>query len=147
MRFSLLSSISSTASRSPWSWGISFLMSFSNSEYVIIWSRRSLIPYVIVIFTSCEAVALAPKPSVLAGGGAVIGGAPPGTGPVGAIPLSGCGDCFEPTRQRCLMGDLDFTGSFRFALAFQLTYSGCASGTKRLITTPIFSGSRLGCHS
>ena len=66
-------------------------MSFSNSEYVIIWSRRSLIPYVIVIFTSSEAVALAPKSSVLAGGGAVIGGAP-GTGSVGAIPLSGCGD-------------------------------------------------------
>ena len=66
-------------------------MSFSNSEYVIIWSRRSLIPYVIAIFTSSEAVALAPKSSVLAGGGAVIGGAP-GAGSVGAIPLSGCGD-------------------------------------------------------
>ena len=60
-------------------------MSFSNSEYVIIWSRRSLIPYVVVIFTSSEAVVLAPKSSVLAGGGAVIGGAP---GSVGAIPLS-----------------------------------------------------------
>ena len=76
-------------------------MSFSNSEYAIIWSRRSLIPYAIAIFTSSEAVALAPKSSVLAGGGAVIGGAP-GIGSVGAIPLSGCGDCFELTRQRCL---------------------------------------------
>ena len=59
-------------------------MSFSKSENVIIWSRRSLTPYVIVIFTSSEAVALVPKSSVLAGGGAVIGGAP-GIGSVGAI--------------------------------------------------------------
>ena len=53
-------------------------------------------------FTSSEAVALAPKSSVLVGGGAVVGGAP-GIGSVGAIPLSGFGDCFElTTRQRCL---------------------------------------------
>ena len=64
---------------------------------MIIWSRRSLIPYVIVIFTSREAVALAPKSRVLAGGGAVVGGAP-GTGFVRAIPLSGFGDQFELTR-------------------------------------------------
>ena len=51
-------------------------MSVSKSENVIIWSRPSLIPNVIVIFTSIEAVALAPKFSVLAGGGAVIGGTP-----------------------------------------------------------------------
>ena len=66
-------------------------MSLSKSEYVIIWSRRSLIPCVIVIFASREAVALAPKSRVLAGSGAVIGGAL-GAGSVGAIPLSGCGD-------------------------------------------------------
>ena len=66
-------------------------MRFSKSENVIIWSRRSLIPNVIVIFTSSEAVALAPKFSVRAAGGAVIGGAP-GIGSVGAIPLSDCGD-------------------------------------------------------
>ena len=72
-------------------------MSFSKRENVIIWSRRSLIPYVIVIFTSSEAVVLAPKSIVLAGGGAIIGGAP-GAGSVGVIPLSGCGDCFELTR-------------------------------------------------
>ena len=36
-------------------------MSLPNNEYVIIWSRRSLIPNVIVIFTRSEAVALAPK--------------------------------------------------------------------------------------
>ena len=66
-------------------------MSLSKTEYVIIWSRRSLILYAIVIFTSSEAVALAPKSRVLAGRGAVIGGAP-GAGSVGAIPLSGCDD-------------------------------------------------------
>ena len=114
MRFSFLSSISSIASRSPWSWGISFLMSFSNSEYVIIWSRRSLIPYVIVIFTSSEAVALAPKSRVLAGSGLVIGGAPI-AGSVGAISLSDCGDQFVLTRERC-WGDSSFTDSSRFAL-------------------------------
>ena len=32
--------------------------------YVVIWSCRSLIPNVIVIFTRSEAVALAPKPKI-----------------------------------------------------------------------------------
>ena len=45
----------------------------------------------IVIFTSREAFALAPKSRVLAGGGAAIGGTP-GAGSVGATPLSDCGD-------------------------------------------------------
>ena len=38
------------------------------------------------------------------------------------------------------------TDSFRFALALQLPYLDCASGTKRLSTTPIFSGPTPGCH-
>ena len=74
-------------------------MSLSNNEYVIIWSRRSFIPNVIVIFTRSEAVALAPKSRVLAGGGAVIGGTlVAGSG--GTIPLRNCGDQFGSTRER-----------------------------------------------
>ena len=53
-------------SSSSWFWGISFLMSLSKSEYAIIWSRRSLIPCAIAIFTSRKAVALAPKSRALA---------------------------------------------------------------------------------
>ena len=74
---------------------------------MIIWSRRSLIPNVIVIFTRSEAVAVAPKSRVLAGGGAVIGGAPV-AGSVGAISLSDCDDQFGFTRQRG-WDDLSFT--------------------------------------
>ena len=74
-------------------------MSLSNNEYVIIWSRRSHIPNVIVIFTRSEAVALAPKSRALAGGGAVIGDTPD-TGSVGGIPLSDCDEQFGFTRQR-----------------------------------------------
>ena len=70
---------------------IQLSLSLSKSDYVIIWSRRSLIPYVKVIFANREAVALAPNPSVLAGSGAAIGGAPV-AGSVGAKPLSGCGE-------------------------------------------------------
>ena len=104
-------------------------MSLSNNEYVIIWSRRSLIPNVIVIFTRrSEAVALAPKSRVLAGGGAVIGGTP-AAGSVGAIPLSDCDDQFGSTRQR-RWDDLSFTVSSNFVLALQLAYIDCASGAK-----------------
>ena len=34
-------------------------------------------------------------------------------------------------RANVVCDDLNFTGSFRFALAFRLTHLGCASGTKR----------------
>ena len=119
-------------------------MSLPNNEYVIIWSRRSLIPNVIVIFTRSEAVALAPKSRVLAGSGAISGGIPV-AGSVGAIPLSDCGDQFGFTRQRC-WGDLSFTVSSSFALALQLAYLDCASGAKRLLATPIFSGPGPGRH-
>ena len=91
-------------------------MSLSKSKYVIIWSRRTLIPpYVIVMFTNSEAVALAPKSKVLAGSGADIGGTP-GARSVGAIPLSDCGDQFVITRER-RWDDLSFTVSSKFALA------------------------------
>ena len=95
---------------------------------MIIWSRRSFIPNVIAIFTRSEAVALAPKSRVLAGGGAVIGGIP-AAGFVGAIPLSDCDGQFGFTRQR-RWGDLGFTVSSNFVLALQLTYLDCASGAK-----------------
>ena len=144
MRFSFLSSTSSVASSSPWFWGISFLMSLPNSEYVISWARRSLIPNMIVIFTRSEAVALAPKSRILGGGGTASGGSPV-AGSVGATPLSDCGDQFGFTRQRC-WGDLGFTVSSSFALALQLTYLDCASGAKRLLATPIFSGPGHGRH-
>ena len=114
-------------------------------NYVIIWSRRSVIPNVIVIFTRSEAVALAPKPRVLAESGAVIGGAPV-AGSAGAIPLRDCGDQLEFARQRRWKNDLGFTVSSSFVLVLQLTHLDCASGAKRMLTTPIFSGPELGCH-
>ena len=49
-------------------------------------------------------------------------------------------------RANVVCNDLNFTGSFGFALAFQLTHLGFASGIKRLKTTPIFSGPTSGRH-
>ena len=114
---------------------------------MIIWSRRSFIPNVIVIFTRSEAVALAPKPRVLAGGGAVIGGTPV-AGSGGAIPLINCGGQVGSTRKR-RWGDLSFTDPSNFVLALQLTYIDCASGAKlcephRSLVAPA-SGATTGC--